>query len=171
MLKYCFKEAILLFGLWIILSGRFELKYLLFGIAASALVSWISLPLQRVSDIPGEKGYWLLSMKFSKLAGYWIWLFFEIVKSSWNVAKAVMSPQMKINPHTIEFVCPFSHPVAVTTLVNSIILTPGTVTLNVQEGNRFVVHVLTDRAAEGLLEGSMQRHIAELFEVQEERSI
>ena len=164
MKKYWLKETAILFAVWIILSGRFEGKFLVFGILASAIIAAVCVPLQK---IPGEKGkyaYCLLEMKFVRLAVYWIWLFFEIVKSSWAVARAVMSPSMKIHPHIVEFTCSFKNPAAVTTLVNSIILTPGTVTLDVREGNRFLVHVLTDEAARELFSGSMQRRIAALFE-------
>ena len=42
--------------------------------------------------------------------------------------------------------------------------TPGTVTIDVRENSSFfVVHALTDHAAEGLLEGTMQRKIGKLF--------
>ncbi|MFR7990268.1 MAG: Na+/H+ antiporter subunit E [Anaerovoracaceae bacterium] len=163
MKRYWLREAVILFLLWIILSGRFEVKYLLFGIVSAAVIAALCVPLQKIPGESGKYAYSLLEMKFTRLASYWIWLFFEIVKSSWAVARAVLSPKMKINPHIVEFVCPFDNPAAVTTLVNSIILTPGTVTLDVLEGNRFLVHVLTDEAAEGLFAGNMQRHIAALF--------
>ena len=52
---------------------------------------------------------------------------------------------------------------ATSVLINSIILTPGTVTVEVSDEKHFVVHALTDDAAGGLLEGTMQRKIAELF--------
>ena len=44
---------------------------------------------------------------------------------------------------------------------NSITLTPGTVTLDVRDG-QFLVHALTTDSAEGLLSGEMDRRVAAL---------
>lgn len=48
-------------------------------------------------------------------------------------------------------------------LTNSIILTPGTVTVDVKD-DVFTVHALTQKAADGLLEGEMVRRIARLYD-------
>ena len=55
---------------------------------------------------------------------------------------------------------------ATVVLANSITLTPGTITMNVTDDGLFEVHALTDGAAEGLLDGSMQKKVAELFNEQ-----
>jgi multicomponent Na+:H+ antiporter subunit E len=57
---------------------------------------------------------------------------------------------------------PFAGPLALTTLGNSITLTPGTVTLDV-EGAELVVHALTAEAGADLLEGRMVRRVARVF--------
>lgn len=43
-------------------------------------------------------------------------------------------------------------------LANSITLTPGTITIDVDE-NEFIVHAVAIELAEGLMEGEMQRRI------------
>jgi len=48
-------------------------------------------------------------------------------------------------------------------LANSITLTPGTVTLNVDDEGLFEIHALTVGAAEGVLDGSFQKKVADLF--------
>lgn len=48
-------------------------------------------------------------------------------------------------------------------LANSITLTPGTVTINVTDEDLFEIHALTDGAAAGVLDGSMQKKVAELY--------
>jgi multicomponent Na+:H+ antiporter subunit E len=47
-------------------------------------------------------------------------------------------------------------------LANSITLTPGTVTLNVTDDGLFEIHALTVGAAEGVLDGSFQKKVADL---------
>ena len=47
-------------------------------------------------------------------------------------------------------------------LGNSITLTPGTVTVDI-EGDLFTVHALSDTAADSLLDGDMERRVAWIF--------
>lgn len=163
MIKYWLKGTIILYLLWLLLSGIFKPKFLIVGLITAAAVAKICLPSLWIEDRTGEKRYALLDISFLKLAKYWLWLFVEIAKSSVAVAKIVMSPKMKMNPQIIEFDCWYKNPIATSVLINSIILTPGTVTVEILEERHFIVHALTDDAANGLLEGTMQRKIAELF--------
>lgn len=76
---------------------------------------------------------------------------------------------MNINPQIVEIDYAFDNPAAVTVFVNSIILTPGTVTVDVIDERIFRVHALTDRAALGLMDGEMQRRISRVFERRKRR--
>ena len=53
------------------------------------------------------------------------------------------------------------HPFVVATYANSITLTPGTVTVLVED-KRMLIHCLAAEAEEGLVEGSMERHCKQL---------
>ena len=92
-----------------------------------------------------------------------MWLLNEVVKANIDVVKATVKSEMVINPRVIRFRIKMDNPMAHATLANSITLTPGTVTLNVTEDGLYEIHALTDGAAEGLLEGGMQKRIADLF--------
>lgn len=163
MIKYWLKMTVLLYALWLMLSGKLEAKFLIVGLLAAGVIAWICVKSFWVMDEKKEKTYSILEVPLWRFARYWAWLFIEIVKASLDVAKLVIHPKMPIDPQVIQFECRFENPIATAMLVNSIILTPGTVTLDVQDGNRFVVHALTYDAAKGLLEGEMQRHIAAVF--------
>ncbi|MBR4020707.1 MAG: Na+/H+ antiporter subunit E, partial [Firmicutes bacterium] len=126
-------------------------------------ITGICLPSLWIEGRDGKSRFCLLDVSFFKLAKYWVWLFVQIAKSSIDVAKIVVSPKMKINPQLVEFDCWYQNPIAKSVLINSIILTPGTVTIEVKDEKHFLVHALTDEAALGLLDGTMQRKIAELF--------
>lgn len=163
MIKYWLKSTVILYILWLMLSGKLEAKFLIVGLAAAGIIAWICLKSLWILDEKRERTYSLLDISLWRFARYWLWLFVEIVKASLDVARLVVQPKLPIDPQVIEFQCSFKNPIAVTMLINSIILTPGTVTLDVKEGNLFVVHALTYDAAKGLLEGEMQRHIAAVF--------
>lgn len=165
MLKYWIKGTVILYILWLLLSGILEPKFLIVGFVTSLIITIICLPSLWIEGRDGKSKFCLLDVNLLKLAKYWIWLFLEIAKSSLHVAGIVISPDMnkKMNPQLVEFDCWYKNPIATSVLINSIILTPGTVTVEVKDEKHFLVHALTDEAVLGLLDGTMQRKIAELF--------
>jgi multicomponent Na+:H+ antiporter subunit E len=90
---------------------------------------------------------------------YWPWLSIEIIKSSFDVARRILAPSMPISPTVMEFEGSQETLIGRVVMANSITLTPGTVTLDLQ-GNRFRVHALAREAIEALLEGEMDRRVA-----------
>lgn len=150
----------LLFFLWVILSGKFEAKFIISGAVCSMIVAALCLPIMRVRK--GERSYFVVSVNPLKLFAYFLWLVKEIFFSAIDVCRAILSNK-HISPQLVRFRCSFENPSATVMLVNSIILTPGTVTVDVSDDDEFLVHALTDGAAEGLLEGEMMRRIARLY--------
>ncbi|MGC2872010.1 Na+/H+ antiporter subunit E [Ihubacter sp. mB4P-1] len=163
MTKYWLKATIILYILWLLLSGKVEAKFLLTGLVAAGVISWLCLKSLWIFNEKKQNAYSLLDISLWRFARYWLWLFVEIVKASLDVAKIVVKRKMPVDPQLIEFDCRFDNPIATAMLINSIILTPGTVTIDVLDGNHFVVHALTYDAAKGLIEEEMQRKIAAVF--------
>jgi multicomponent Na+:H+ antiporter subunit E len=83
------------------------------------------------------------------LAWYVPWLLVEIVKANVAVTRIVLDPRLPIEPTVVRVRPPFAGDLAVTTLANSITLTPGTITLDVDEGD-LIVHSLTPVSVEDL---------------------
>ena len=152
-----------LFFFWILLSGKFDLKFLTYGVLTAVISAWICVPLLLLPNAKGTKKYFIFDVPLAKYAVYWLWLLNEVVKANIDVVKATVKSEMVINPRVIRFRIKMDNPMAHATLANSITLTPGTVTLNVTEDGLYEIHALTDGAAEGLLEGGMQKRIADLF--------
>jgi multicomponent Na+:H+ antiporter subunit E len=90
------------------------------------------------------------------------YLFWEIAKANLGVAYVVLSPSMPIDPSVERFrpALPVGLPAA--SLANSITLTPGTVTVEVRDG-QFHVHALTGSARDGLFEGGLERAVRFVF--------
>jgi len=95
------------------------------------------------------------------------WLFWQIVLSNIHVLKVALSPRMNdlISPKMVQFKTDVTEEISMFVLANSITLTPGTVTVRVEE-KRFLVHALTEKAASGLPGESdeMERRIIKVFE-------
>ena len=62
----------------------------------------------------------------------------ELVKSNLDVAKRVISPSLPINPGIVEVKTKLKSKIARVVLANSITLTPGTFTLEIQDDSLFI---------------------------------
>lgn len=162
-MKHLTVLACVLFAFWLLLSGRLEFKFLFYGVLTAVIYAWICVPLLLLPNADGTKKYFIFDVPLLKYALYWLWLLKEVVKANIDVVKATVKSEMNINPQVIRFRIKMDNPMAHTTLANSITLTPGTVTLNVTQDGLYEVHALIDGAAEGLLDGGMQKRVADLF--------
>src|SRR5690606_38101236 len=89
------------------------------------------------------------------------WLLGEIVKSNIVVIRRVWQPRPAISHVVFTLPVKTMNVLTRTLYANSITLTPGTVTLEVAP-DHFQVHALTREAADGLLEGEMERRVMRL---------
>lgn len=98
---------------------------------------------------------------FIRLPSYWLWLLREIVVSSLEVAKLIMKPSLPICPSVVLLKSEAQTDVGQVIFGNSIILSPGTVTLDATEG-QLLVHCLTAEGARQLQNGEINRRVAAL---------
>ncbi|MGI5932089.1 MAG: Na+/H+ antiporter subunit E [Eubacterium sp.] len=156
-----FRLSLLLFVIWFLLSGRTEARFLITGAVCAAVIAFCCVPM--LHTVYRGKRYYLLDIDLLRFFPYFFWLYKEIFFSSLDVMGTVLSPKKRIHSQLLRFHCDLEAPGAVVLFINSIILTPGTVTIDVTDENDFIVNALTDHAAEGLLSGVMQQKIARVF--------
>ena len=147
--------AIVLAATWLLLSGLYKPLLLGLGAFSCALVVYVALRMRLL-----DTGFFTLRFGM-RLLGYWVWLAKQIVKSSLEVTRAVLSPGLPISPTVAELDALSRHPMDIATLGNSITLTPGTLTIRIRDG-RLIVHALTREGADSLLEGEMNRRVGAL---------
>lgn len=90
---------------------------------------------------------------------YWPWLLWEIAKANVDVARVILRRDMPIAPAILDIEGSQKSELGLVIYGNSITLTPGTVTVDL-EGKRLQVHALTRTAADDLLSGVMDRRVA-----------
>lgn len=154
---------IVLFAFWMVMSGRTETKFIVYGILTAAIVSWITYPLLLVPNKDDSKRYFVFGVSIPKFVGYFFWLMWQLVLANVDVLLATTSQEMAIDPKIVRFYFKADNPMATVVLANSITLTPGTVTVNVTDDGLYEIHALTPGAASGVLDGSMQKKVAELY--------
>ena len=162
-LSHFLELAIGLFAIWVLLSGKFEIKFLLIGLFSSLLVSFICLPLLLIRNTETGKTYFLFQVNYLKLIPYCVWVLKEIFKSTIDVSREILKPHIDYVPRMVYFSMPFENPMAYVVLANSIILTPGTITIDVMDGGVFEVHAINKTAADDMLSGNMAKKVAAVF--------
>lgn len=150
---------VILFILWIILSGRFDGFHITMGLISSAIVAAFTGDLMFMSQ--ESRSIFTL---WIRLFGYIPWLIYQIFLANLHVMYLVFHPRMMelINPQIIEFDSELKSDYAGTTFANSITLTPGTITVNVTVLGRFSVHCIDDKSARSL-PGEMEKRILKVF--------
>jgi multicomponent Na+:H+ antiporter subunit E len=138
--------------LWWLLSGYFVPLLLGFGLTSIILVILVA----RRMDVIDHEGQPLhLSWKVSL---YWLWLLKEIFTSAVHVSTVILKRKMPIHPAMLH-VKPTQHSeMGHVIFANSITLTPGTITVALENGE-LLVHALTRDTADGLMSGDMDRRV------------
>jgi len=147
----------ILFVLWLIMSGHFDLFHISLGVICSALVAYLSHDLLFQDFHCGRSAG--VALRFM---GYIPWLLYQIVLANIHVAKMALHPRMPIDPAIIQFETRLTSDLALSTLANSITLTPGTITVDIRDGKYFV-HALTRVVADDLLSGEMENRVAYIY--------
>ena len=149
---------LIMFGFWIMLSGKFDLFHLALGVLSSALVSFLSADLLMFKE---GKNRLATGVRFLM---YLPWLLYQIVLSTLHVTFLALHPKMKdqIDPTIVTFKTKLKTNIAKVALANSITLTPGTITVRIED-QVFYVHAISRKAAAGL-PGEMEDRLAKVFE-------
>ncbi|HEX2138077.1 MAG TPA: Na+/H+ antiporter subunit E [Woeseiaceae bacterium] len=143
--------AVVFAAAWLLWSGHFTPLLLFFGVVSVLLALWLAA---RIGFLDLEAYAFHLA---PRLPRYWLWLLKEIAKANVTVAKIVLSRRMPISPTVISVDASELAPVTQVLLANSITLTPGTVSIDVDRGV-IEVHCLTVESARDLKSGDMLRH-------------
>lgn len=144
--------ALVLFALWLLLSGHYV--PLLIGLGALSVLLVVTIALRM--DVVDREGHPIhLSLKALL---YWPWLAWEIVKSNVDVARRILSPTLPISPTVIRLKASQKSELGKVIYANSITLTPGTVSIDI-DGDKIEVHALTREAAQALRTGDMDRRV------------
>ena len=140
---------------WLLWSGLFKPLLLALGLLSCALVLIIA---HRMHLFDRR----VFALRFMwRLIRFWGWLGREVVRSSLQVTRTVLSPRLSISPTVAEFESLCEHRVDRAILGNSITLTPGTLTLSI-DGQRFIVHALIENSARDIMDGEMDRKVSAL---------
>lgn len=138
---------LLFFLVWIILNGRITVEIGILGLILSAVLFYFICRFMGYSIKKEFMLFHLIPLFFQ----YFCVLIQEIVKANLCVLKIIVSPEIQPEPALVYFCTDLKSELSKVILANSITLTPGTITVSLEE-NRFCVHCLDRELAEGMEE-------------------
>jgi len=131
-------------------------------LTGAATAGVVTLTLARVSLKSELPDLGLIGVTLLRMGAYTPILLWEIAKANVALAYVVLHPRLPIDPRIVEFDAAVWGDMPVTTLANSITLTPGTLTIDVSR-QHFLVHALIPDAEDDLLEGTLERLVRFVF--------
>ena len=152
-----FLLSLLLFAFWVILTATLAAYELVLGAISSAFVAVVSFAIMAHALDPRITPMVLLRFPLFALRLGW-----EIIRANLNVARIILTPRLPIDPRIVEYTTYLPDDLPRTVFADSITLTPGTVTVELEE-DVLHVHCLASYHQEGL--PGLERMVAWLFGV------
>ena len=149
-----------LFALWIVFNGRVTAETVLLGLLFAGAIFAFACRYLDYSLAKEKKIFVLLPL----LAHYLGVLIVEIVKATFAACRFILSPKLSNEPLICKFRTPLKSDAARACLANSITLTPGTITVSLDDG-LFTVHCLDKSLAEGLADSRFVQLLQRIEEV------
>ena len=150
------KWAVLLALFWLLLSGYYQSLILFFGVVSVLLVVYVLHRMDLTDDEPKP-----VASGF-RISRYFAWLLGQIVSSSIHVTKLVWGDPKNLSP-SLAKVSAHSVPEKVRVLyANSITLTPGTLSVDLEDGE-ITVHALQKESIDELQQGEMENKITSIW--------
>ena len=149
-----------LFAIWFTFSGMAKWPQVIMGVISCAFVTWISgdLVLVDKSKSAGQ----ILGQGWRFLC-YVPWLLKEVVVANLHVARLALSPSgpRDVNPRIVRYKMFLKSDIARFMFANSITLTPGTITMVMDDGDLYI-HAISEQTEKELY-GDMEKKIAAIY--------
>ena len=136
---------VLFFITWIIFNGNITTEIVIFGLVIAVAVLTFLCKFMGYS----LKKEGILYRRLLMFMGYVFVLIVEIVKANISVIHMIVTHKEIVEPIIVKFKVDLKSETAKVILANSITLTPGTITVSLEE-DEFVVHCLDKNFAEGM---------------------
>lgn len=122
-------RVVVLLVIWVALWGEPTVGNFLSGLLVVALITWL-FP-TGPGRLPSEHEGMFRPLAALHYAAFFAW---ALVKATWDVALTVLSPSSRLAEAVVAVPLRSRSPVIATMVANSITLTPGTMTIEVDDG-------------------------------------
>ena len=153
-------RTLVLFSFWVFFSGKIDVMHLLMGLVSSLAIAIGSVDSE--SQTLSPKAAIRLPGRILRGFMYSIWLLGRIFTGALHVARIVLSPRMPIKPRFIKHKTTLKDEFGRVIFANSITLTPGTITADIEDGE-FLIHQLDDESSADIRNRAIEKEIHRIF--------
>ena len=144
--------SVLLFCLWLVLSANLQLANIVVGVVVSFSIALLYIKL-------------FAKDKFEMINPFWFFVYLlvlakNLITSNLQIAKRVLSKDMKLAPKIVKVKTELKSDWKKLLLANSITLTPGTLTLDI-EADTLEIHIIEFR--DGFDENEITREFEQVI--------
>ena len=140
------------FLIWLLLSASFNLFHVGLGLLAAFGVAWFNT----------DRSTSRFAILRLRIVWYFLWLVGQILQSGLHLSVLILHPALPIDPKLIRYRTKLREEAGIVLLGNSITLTPGTITVELNSQD-LVVHAMDDRSADDVTSLRIEQQIARLF--------
>ncbi len=156
-------QFLIYFIMWLFITWSLSIEHLMVGVIVSLIVTLLTREL-----FPDELVRLLQPVRFLLAILYIPYLVYYILLANLDVAYRVLNPDLPINPGIIKVKTSLKNEFAKTILANSVTLTPGTLTVDI-DGDNFYVHWINvssndPKVQKELILGRFERMLRRIFE-------
>ena len=145
------------FLLWVIFNGSFTLEIALFGIVIAAALFAFTCKFMDYSIAKEKQNI----RKVFQMIAFIFLLVKEVALANIAVIRLILTQKEEVEPKLVTFRSSLKTPTARAFLANFITLTPGTITVTLED-NKYMVHCLDESMAEGIEDLEFQRRLSRL---------
>lgn len=149
-----------LFAMWLIFNGKITMEIIIIGLIFSFVLYRFCLKHLGYAD-DNKKYSVKRTLYLIQYLGILIW---EIIKANIQVIKMTVAKELDFEPCLIYFKTDLKDSVSRVMLANSITLTPGTITVSLDD-DTYCVHCLDKSMAEGIDESIFVQKLRRLEEI------
>lgn len=143
---------------WCLLSGKWDAFHFGSGVLSCLVIAWISA---KAHSSLGSTGLKALPGRIFRFLRYLVWLTQRILMAAWHIACVVLDPKLPLNPKLSRHKSILSGDKNLTIFGTSITLTPGTITVDIKDGE-VLVHELDSDSAGDITSYAMEKEIAKI---------
>lgn len=147
-----------LFAFWLVLTGSFTPVDLVLGALLALVLGVWGARVLWPEDSPALSPR--QALRFVLFVPH---LLLSVLMAALQVAEVVLDPRMPIEPRLMRHRTSFTRPASRVLFANSITLTPGTITVDVED-DTFCIHCLAERFADEIATGELEDRVTRVFE-------
>lgn len=141
-----------LFALWLVLAASYHPAHIAAGAVIAVLVVWLN-----PTRSTGSR-----RLSWPAALSYLPWLTGRIFASAVHVSRLILNPSLPISPRFVRHRTELEGDGELVVLGNSITLTPGTITVEVEPGE-LLVHAIDESATADLESGAFDSRVGRMF--------